>query len=154
MQNNDLIWMQRALELARLGAAAGEVPVGAVLVLNNEVIGEAYNSPIADHDPSAHAEMLALRAGAKKIQNYRLINTCLYVTLEPCIMCVGAMVHARIQRLVYAANDPKTGAIQSQIRLLDEPFLNHCVQHDGGVLGHECGQLLSDFFRERRARQS
>jgi tRNA(adenine34) deaminase len=154
MQNNDLIWMQRALELARLGAAAGEVPVGAVLVLNNEVIGEAYNSPIADHDPSAHAEMLALRAGAKKTQNYRLINACLYVTLEPCIMCVGAMVHARIQRLVYAANDPKTGAIQSQARLLDETFLNHRVQYEGGVLGHECGKLLSDFFRERRAQQS
>lgn len=153
MQSNDLIWMQRALELARLGAAAGEVPVGAVLVLNNEVIGEAYNSPIASHDPSAHAEMLALRAGAQKVQNYRLIHSCLYVTLEPCIMCVGAMVHARIERVVYAANDPKTGAIQSQLKLLDEPFLNHRVQYAGGLLGHECGQLLSHFFQARRAQQ-
>ena len=146
----DQRWMQRALELARQGAAVGEVPVGAVLVLNNEMIAEAYNQPIAQHDPSAHAEIQALRRGAQVLENYRLPDTTLYVTLEPCIMCAGAMVHARIQRLVYAASDAKAGAIVSQLQVLDQPFLNHRVQHEGGVLGQECSQLLSDFFKARR----
>ena len=146
----DLIWMQRALELAKQGAAAGEVPVGAVLVLNNQVIGEGFNTPITNRDPSAHAEIQALRAGALSVNNYRLLNTTLYVTLEPCAMCAGAMVHARIKRLVYAAKDDKAGAVASKIQLLDQPFLNHRVEHQGGLLAKVCGALLSDFFRSRR----
>src|SRR5690606_34515155 len=108
---------------------------------------EGYNQPIANHDPTAHAEIQALRAGAKTLQNYRLNDATLYVTLEPCAMCAGAMVHARIGRLVYAATDKKTGAIESQLQLLDLPFLNHRVQYRGGVLAEECSQLLSDFFK-------
>jgi tRNA(adenine34) deaminase len=146
----DLIWMQRALELAKQGAAAGEVPVGAVLVLNNQVIGEGFNAPITNHDPSAHAEIQALRAGALSMNNYRLLNTTLYVTLEPCAMCAGAMVHARIQRLVYAAKDAKAGAVESKMQLLDQSFLNHRVEHQGGLLAEVCGALLSDFFRSKR----
>lgn len=146
----DLVWMRRALALAKQGAAAGEVPVGAVLVLNNEVIGEGFNQPILNNDPSAHAEIQALRAGALKLSNYRLLDTTLYVTLEPCMMCAGAMVHARINRVVYAANDPKAGAVVTKMQLLDQPFLNHRVTHEGGVMGEECGAMLSGFFRGRR----
>ncbi len=146
----DLIWMKQAQELAKEGAAAGEVPVGAVLVHNQEIIGQGYNQPIARHDPCAHAEIMALREGAQKIQNYRLLQTTLYVTLEPCIMCVGAMVHARIGRLVYAAADPKAGAVESKLQLLDAPFLNHRITYEGGVLGDECSHLLSKFFQEKR----
>lgn len=146
----DLLFMRRALELAKLGAATGEVPVGAVLVLNDEIIAEGFNTPITNHDPSAHAEIQVLRAGAEKLNNYRLLNTTLYVTLEPCMMCAGAMVHARIQRLVFAASDPKAGAIISKLQLLDQPFLNHRVEYQGGVLADECGGLLSEFFRSRR----
>ena len=146
----DLFFMYRALELAKQGAAAGEVPVGAVLVLDHEIIAEGFNTPITNHDPSAHAEIQVLRAGAEKLNNYRLLNTTLYVTLEPCMMCAGAMVHARIQRLVFAASDPKAGAIISKLQLLDQPFLNHRVEYHGGVLGDECGGLLSEFFRSRR----
>jgi tRNA(Arg) A34 adenosine deaminase TadA len=146
----DLVWMRRALELAKQGAAAGEVPVGAVLVLNNEIVAEGFNQPILNKDPSAHAEIQALRAGAQALDNYRLLNTTLYVTLEPCMMCAGAMVHARINRLVYAALDPKAGAVVSKMQLLDQPFLNHRVVHEGGVMAEECGGLLSGFFRGRR----
>ncbi|HTM62900.1 MAG TPA: tRNA adenosine(34) deaminase TadA [Gammaproteobacteria bacterium] len=150
MRTQDEIFMRRALELAREGAAAGEVPVGAVLVLDNQIIGEGFNAPISGHDPSAHAEIQALRKGAAAIGNYRLLNSTLYVTLEPCMMCTGAMVHARIQRLVYAATDPKAGVIKSKMQLLDQPFLNHRVAYEGGVLESECGSLLTDFFRSRR----
>lgn len=147
---DDMRWMQHALTLAKAAAHAGEVPVGAVLVSDNQVIAEAYNAPISHHDPCAHAEVLALRQGAVALQNYRLINTTLYVTLEPCMMCAGAMVHARIQRLVYGASDPKTGVIHSRMQLLDQPFLNHRIQYEGGVLSAECGQVLSDFFKAKR----
>lgn len=150
MRTQDEIFMRRALELAREGAAAGEVPVGAVLVLDNQIIGEGFNAPISGHDPSAHAEIQALRKGAATIGNYRLLNSTLYVTLEPCMMCAGAMVHARIQRLVYAATDPKAGVIKSKMQLLEQPFLNHRVSYEGGVLERECGSLLTDFFRSRR----
>lgn len=146
----DVFWMRRAMELAKQGAEAGEVPVGAVLVLDDQVIGEGFNKSIVNHDPSAHAEMQALRAGAQFLNNYRLLNTTLYVTLEPCMMCAGAMVHARIKRLAYGAHDPKAGVIVSQLQLLDQPFLNHRVVHEGGVLAEECGALLSAFFRSRR----
>jgi tRNA(adenine34) deaminase len=146
----DLEWMQRALALAKQGAEMGEVPVGAVLIANHEVIGEGFNRPIANHDPSAHAEIQALRAGATHLGNYRLLDTTLYVTLEPCMMCAGAMVHARIGRLIYAATDPKAGAVVSQMTLLDQAFLNHRVEHQGGILSAECSHLLSSFFQSRR----
>ena len=146
----DQQWMQRAYELAEKAAQLGEVPVGAVLVLNNEVIGEGYNQPIGAHDPSAHAEIIALREGAKRIGNYRLINAALYVTLEPCTMCAGAMVHARIKRLIFGARDTRTGVVQSVASVLDAPYHNHRVNYVGGVMSERCGALLSDFFRKKR----
>lgn len=146
----DEYWMQRALQLANLAAQANEVPVGAVLVLDNHAIAEAYNCPISTCDPTAHAEMMALRKGAEKIDNYRLVNTTLYVTLEPCIMCAGTMVHARIKRLVYGAADLKAGAIESKAHILDKPFLNHRISYAGGLLSESCGQMLSQFFQTKR----
>ncbi len=143
-------WMQQALLLAKQAAAANEVPVGAIIVSGNQVIGTGFNQPISTHDPSAHAEIIALRDAAKRIQNYRLIGATMYVTLEPCIMCAGAMVHARIKRLVYGAPDPKTGAISSQARMLDLPFLNHVVNYEGGLMADKCGLLLKEFFQGRR----
>lgn len=148
--SDDLFWMQRAIQLAEEAAMAGEVPVGAVVVLDGQVIGEGSNRPISHHDPSAHAELVALRQAAEKIGNYRLLDTTLYVTLEPCMMCAGAMVHARVKRLVYGALDFKAGVIQSKTALLDQSFLNHRVEHVGGVLAEQCGSLLSEFFRKRR----
>lgn len=142
--------MAQALELAKRAAELGEVPVGAVLVLDGEVIGVGHNQPIASHDPTAHAEIQALRAGALNVGNYRLPEATLFVTLEPCMMCAGAMVHARIKRLVYGASDPKTGAIDSMAKLLDQSFLNHRIDYQGGVLAEACGVVLSEFFRQRR----
>lgn len=138
------------MQLAEKASQAGEVPVGAVLVLNDEVIGEGCNGPISTQDPTSHAEIIALRAGAKKIENYRLLNSTLYVTLEPCIMCAGAMVHARIKCLMYGAADSKAGAIASMAQVLDKSFLNHRIEHAGGLLAKQCGELLSQFFRKRR----
>ena len=146
----DTFWMQQALLLAAHAAQQNEVPVGAVLVLDDQVIGEGYNCPISKHDPTAHAEIIALRQGAEKVGNYRLVNSTLYVTLEPCLMCAGAMVHARIKRLVYGATDLKAGAIVSMARALDKSFLNHRVDHAGGLLARPCGEILSRFFQERR----
>ncbi len=146
----DEYWMQHALTLAAQAGKQAEIPVGAVLVADDKLIGEGFNAPISLHDPTAHAEILALRQGAQFLQNYRLINTTLYVSLEPCLMCVGAMVHARIARLVYAANDPKTGAIQSQCAALDYPFHNHRIKYAGGLLAEIGSQLLSEFFRKKR----
>ncbi len=142
--------MRRALELARHAEEAGEVPVGAVVVLDGEIIGEGWNQPIVSHDPTAHAEIVALRAAAMRIRNYRLSNATLYVTLEPCAMCAGAIVHARIARVVYGADDPKTGAARSVFRLLDAPALNHRAEVVGGVLAEECGERLKRFFQSRR----
>ena len=142
--------MQRALELARCAYAENEVPVGAVLVHENTIIGEGYNQPISRHDPTAHAEIQAICAAAKNLNNYRLINTTLYVTLEPCVMCVGAMVHARIQRLVFAANDPKTGAVCSVTALLEANFFNHAIRWEQGPYAQESAKLLQDFFQQRR----
>lgn len=147
---SDEYWMRQALWLAEQAKKNNEVPVGAVLVLNDEMVAGSFNSPIALSDPCAHAEILALRQYAEKINNYRLLNTTLYVTLEPCMMCAGALVHARIKRLVYGAYDEKTGAIQSVMQSLNQPFLNHEVAHSGGVLANECGAILSDFFRVQR----
>ena len=146
----DRQFMQQALEQAGLAALAGEVPVGAVIVRNGEVIARAFNQPITNHDPSAHAEMLALRQAALSEQNYRLPGTTLYVTLEPCTMCAGAMLHARVDRIVYGAPDPKTGAAGSILDVFSSKQLNHQTIVEGGLMGQECGQLLRDFFKERR----
>jgi len=146
----DRQFMQQALEQAGLAALAGEVPVGAVIVRNGEVIARAFNQPITNHDPSAHAEMLALRQAALSEQNYRLSGTTLYVTLEPCTMCAGAMLHARVDRIVYGAADPKTGAAGSVLDVFSLKQLNHQTIIEGGVMGQECGQLLREFFKERR----
>jgi len=142
--------MRHALELARRAQAEGEVPVGAVVVLEEKVIGEGWNRPISASDPTAHAEIQAMRAAASTRQNYRLVGATLYVTLEPCAMCVGAMFHARIRRVVFGAADPKTGAAGSTVDLFEEKRLNHHALVLGGVLAAECGALLSDFFGSRR----
>lgn len=142
--------MEHALTLAHRAEEQGEVPVGAVLVYGSDIIGEGWNQSITNNDPTAHAEIMALRQGAHTLGNYRLVGTVLYVTLEPCIMCAGALVHARIKHCVYGATDPKAGALCSIHQLLDTPVLNHRVQHTGGVLGEESGVLLKDFFQARR----
>jgi len=146
----DRQFMQEALEQARLAALAGEVPVGAILVRDGEVIGRGFNQPIGNHDPSAHAEMLALRTAAQGVANYRLPGATLYVTLEPCVMCSGAMLHARIDRVVFGASDPKTGAAGGVLDIFASKQINHQTQVEGGILAEECGQILRDFFRERR----
>ena len=146
----DEYWMRHALTLAKRAWDEGEVPVGAVLVHNNQVIGEGWNRPIGRHDPTAHAEIMALRQGGLVLQNYRLIDATLYVTLEPCVRCAGAMVHSRMSRLVFGARDAKTGAAGSLIDVLHHPGMNHQVQVIDGVLAPECSGLLSDFFRMRR----
>jgi tRNA(adenine34) deaminase len=146
----DQEFMARALELARAAEAAGEVPVGAVLVKGGRIIGEGFNRPISTHDPTAHAEMVALRAGAATVGSYRLLDTTLYVTLEPCAMCAGAMVHARVKRLVFAARDPKAGAAGSVFNLVQHPALNHSVDCEAGVLAEECSAMLKGFFKARR----
>jgi tRNA(adenine34) deaminase len=147
---NDEMWMRQALYLAKQAESAGEVPVGAILVYEGEVIGEGANSPIAHHDPSSHAEINALRQGALHQKNYRLPNTTLYITLEPCAMCAGAIIQARVAKVVYGATDPKTGAAGSVFNILQHEQLNHRVTITKGVLATECGQLLSDFFRKKR----
>ena len=142
--------MRMALAAANQAKALGEVPVGAVLVRNGDVIAAGFNQPIGQHDPSAHAEIAALRAGAKALANYRMLGCTLYVTLEPCVMCAGAMMHARLTRVVYGAADPKTGACGSVVNLFAEEKLNHHTAVTGGVLGDECSLMLSAFFAERR----
>lgn len=146
----DIHWMQHAIALARCAEADGEVPVGALVVHEGRVLGEGWNRPICDHDPTAHAEIVALRAAAQQVRNYRLAGSTLYVTLEPCIMCTGAMVHARVERLVFGAYDVKRGAAGSQFNAFASPGLNHLVKVTGGVLEHECAELLQAFFRRRR----
>ena len=146
----DRAFMSRALELAREAAAAGEVPVGAVIVKNGEIIAEGWNRPIITNDPTAHAEIIALRAAGTALGTYRLIDTTLYVTLEPCAMCAGAMVHARVRRLVFGATDPRAGAAGSVFNVVQSPALNHRIESCGGVLADDCGTLLRDFFAARR----
>lgn len=143
-------FMAEALELARQGGALGEVPVGAIVVCQGQIIGRGFNAPISTHDPSAHAEIQAMRDAARRLGNYRMVDCDLYVTLEPCAMCAGAIMHARIGRLVYGASDPKTGACGSIINLFEEKRLNHHTKVSGGVLAPECGSMLSDFFAQRR----
>ncbi|MCU7554949.1 tRNA adenosine(34) deaminase TadA [Alteromonas sp. ASW11-19] len=149
--DTDLRWMQHALTLADNAEALNEVPVGAVVVSGDTVIGEGWNTPITEHDPSAHAEMNALRAAARHVQNYRVVDATLYVTLEPCPMCAGLLVHARIKRVVFGAYDEKTGAAGSVMNLTQHPSLNHQVEVQGGVLAQPCGEKLSRFFQRRRA---
>jgi len=151
LESFDEIFMREAMALAREAWAAGEVPVGALVVQNGEIVGRGFNRPISGHDPSAHAEIQALRDAALRLGNYRLPGCSLYVTIEPCTMCAGAIIHARIARVVYGARDAKTGAHGSVVDLFAEPRLNFHAQVEGGVLAQECGQLLSDFFAERRA---
>jgi tRNA(adenine34) deaminase len=150
MQKTDIEWMRIALDLAHEAAKNGEVPVGAIVMKNNEIIGRGSNAPIGLHDPSAHAEIQAMRQAAVHVGNYRLVDCTLYVTLEPCAMCAGAMQHARIARLVYGAADPKTGACGSVVNLMAEPKLNHHCEVVGGVLAAECGAVLTEFFKQRR----
>ncbi len=151
-RSQDSHFMREALALAAHGASLGEVPVGAVLVQNGEVIGRGFNCPITTFDPSAHAEMVAIRAASAAVENYRLPGSTLYVTLEPCSMCAGLLVHARINRVVFGATEPKAGAVQSRGKFFDQIFLNHRVMVEGGVLAEECSAVLSEFFKQRRAK--
>ena len=146
----DQEWMGRALELAAKAAEENEIPVGAIVVLDNEIIGEGYNSPISMCDPTAHAEIQAIRAACKTVNNYRLSGATLYVTLEPCSMCAGAIVHARIGRVVYAATEPKSGVAESQGQFFNAPFLNHQVKVERGILGEIAASQLTQFFQYRR----
>ena len=150
MEFTDEYWMQKALQLARKAQAEDEVPVGALIVKDDQLIAEGFNQPIKSNDPSAHAEMIAMRNAGQVLNNYRLIDTTLYVTLEPCSMCVGAMIHARIKRLVFGAFDLKTGAAGSAINLIGNDLHNHRVEVVGGVLERECRELLQIFFRLKR----
>jgi len=149
---DDLTFMGEALDLARQAATLGEVPVGALVVKEGKIVGRGFNQPIGRHDPTAHAEVMALRDAAATLGNYRLPGCTLYVTLEPCVMCVGAIIHARIARVVYGARDPKTGAAGSIVDLFGEDRLNHHAEVTAGVLAGECGALLSSFFAARRAK--
>lgn len=148
----DQHWMQRALELAREAESAGEVPVGAVLVRNGELISQAWNRPIATGDPTSHAEILALRAAAARLGNYRLPGCDLYVTLEPCAMCAGAIIHARLKRVIYAADDPKAGAAGSVFNILGSSELNHYVEVERGFMAADSAEILQSFFRARRGK--
>jgi tRNA(adenine34) deaminase len=146
----DKEWMEHALLLAKQSEEAGEVPVGAVLTFENTLIGKGQNRSIQTVDPTAHAEIIALRQGAVYLNNYRLLKTTLYVTLEPCVMCFGALIHARVGRVVYGASDPKTGALHSAFQLSEDKRWNHRVQCEGGLLEGPCGQMLTEFFQKKR----
>jgi len=150
MKDTDIVWMQRALALAEKAMELGEVPVGALLVFEEEILGEGFNQPIQSSDPTAHAEIVALRQGGMKRQNYRLPNTTLYVTLEPCAMCAGALVHSRVERLVYATPDPRSGAAGSVLSIINHPQLNHQMKVTSGVLQEAASHLLKSFFQKKR----
>ena len=143
-------FMQQALVLAEQAAQKGEVPVGAVVVANGEVVGRGYNCPIGSSDPTAHAEIVALRDASKNLENYRLAGCDLYVTIEPCTMCVGAMIHARINRIIFGAPEPRAGALTSQLALLESDHFNHSMEWTGGILEDQCRALMKDFFKQRR----
>ena len=148
--NDDEKWMKIAISEANLAKVEGEIPVGAVLVLNDKLIAKAHNQPILNHDPTAHAEVEVLRKAGRKLKNYRLSGSTLYVTLEPCAMCLGAIMHARVERIVYGASDPKTGVCGSKTDLTSESFFTHKVKVDGGVLEEENKEILQSFFKSRR----
>lgn len=147
---SDIHGMQLALQMAQRAYELDEVPVGAIVVQNGKVIGQGFNQPIKSLDPSAHAEVVAIRHAATNIENYRLINSCLYVTVEPCTMCTGLLIHSRVKRVVFGATEPKAGAIVSALQLAEQPFYNHKLQTEGGVLATECSALMSQFFAQRR----
>ena len=146
----DILWMQHAIKLAQHAESIGEVPVGAVIVKDNKIVSEGWNQPISSNDPTAHAEVIALRAAAKELENYRVIDTTLYVTLEPCTMCAGALIHARVKRVVFGATDPRTGAAGSVFDILNTNKLNHVVEIEKGVLEEDCAELLKQFFKKKR----
>lgn len=148
--HSDELWMQEALRLAQRALEAGEVPVGAVVLHDGKVIGRGFNRNIVNHDPAAHAEIIALREAGAAIGNHRLSQCDLFVTIEPCAMCAGAMVHARIRRLIYGAHDPKAGAVQTVMHVLNHPALNHRIEVVSGVLAGQCAEMLQEFFRRRR----
>jgi len=148
---SDELWMQEALRSAQRALELGEVPVGAVVVHEGKIIGRGFNRNLTDHNPTAHAEIVALREAGRALGNHRLLNCDLFVTIEPCAMCAGAMVHARIRRLIYGAEDPKAGAVHSVMHVLNHPSLNHKVEVRRGVLAGKCAELLQDFFRARRS---
>ena len=150
MDTLDTTFMTRALDLARIAEAAGEVPVGAVIAREGKILAEGWNRPISTRDPTAHAEIVALREAGRALETYRLSDTTLYVTLEPCPMCAGAMVHARVRRLVFAATDPRAGAAGTVFNIVQHPALNHRIECTSGVLAGECGSLLRKFFVARR----
>jgi tRNA(Arg) A34 adenosine deaminase TadA len=150
MMQEDEYWMRQALLLADVARSCGEVPVGALVVLNGEVIGKGWNQPISLKDPSAHAEIMALRDACQYIKNYRLPDAALYVTLEPCSMCAGAIIHSRVKRLIYGASEPKAGVVASQTRFFDQSFLNHSVEISGGILAEQSAKKLQDFFQYKR----
>ncbi len=150
--SSDIEFMRRAIALAEQASAVGEVPVGALVVKDGEIIGEGYNQPITSCDPTGHAEIIAMRNASAEMQNYRLSGCDLYVTIEPCTMCVGAMIHARIGKIVFGAPEPRAGALESQLRLMDENHYNHSIEWRGGVLAEECGEIISNFFRRKRAK--
>ena len=147
----DMDWMAKALILAEKAAVADEVPVGALLVKDGVVVGEGFNSPISSCDPTAHAEVMALRDAASRLENYRLPETTLYATIEPCTMCMGAIIHARVSRLVYGAKEPRAGAVESQLELSKLAHYNHKLEVAGGVMSEQCGELISTFFRNKRS---
>jgi tRNA(adenine34) deaminase len=148
--SEDAAWMQIALEQAALAARAGEVPVGALVIKDGQILGQGYNRTLLENDPTAHAEIVALRQAAARLGNYRLIGCEMFVTIEPCSMCAGALVHARLARLVYGASDPKAGAVASVLQVLNHPSLNHKMTVQSGVLVDQCSALLQNFFREKR----
>jgi tRNA(adenine34) deaminase len=150
MSHSDELWMEEALREAQRALALGEVPVGAIVVCNGRVVGRGCNHPLNDNDPTAHAEILALREAGRTLSNYRLSDCDLYVTVEPCAMCAGAITHARIRRLIYGAEDPKAGAVHSMLQVLNHPQLNHKVEVTSGVLAARCMDLVQAFFREKR----
>lgn len=151
---DDAGWMEQALEQARLGAQAGEVPVGALVIRDGEIVGVGHNRNLLDHDPTAHAEMVALRDSARRLGNHRLSGCTVYATIEPCAMCAGALIHARVARLVYGASDPKAGAAGSVLQVLNHPELNHKMEITAGVLAEKCSEILQDFFRGKRERSA
>lgn len=147
---NDAAWMELALEQARQAAASGEVPVGALIIKDGEIVGQGHNRNLLDNDPTAHAEIVALRQAAARLGNHRLGNCTVYATIEPCSMCAGALIHARVSRLVYGASDPKAGAAGSVLIVLNHPGLNHKMEVTSGVLADKCAELLQEFFRRKR----
>ena len=150
----DASWMERALEQAELAAAAGEVPVGALVIKDGEIIGQGHNRNLLDNDPTAHAEIVALRQAAARLGNHRLIGCTMVATIEPCSMCAGALIHARIARLVYGASDPKAGAAGSTLQVINHPSLNHRMEITSGVLAGKCSEVLQKFFRQKRQQTS